>query len=567
MVCLADDLVVWKDFPKGLRVLLLDKDAPSAQQTKLKLEAMDYVVSLFFNENDALDAISGKVENFHVAIVEVSSENNNDSSFRFLEMARDLPTIVVSNVRCLSMMMKCIALGAAEFLEKPLSDDKIRNLWQHVVHKAFNGGGGVLSKSLKPIKETVVSMLRLESETTDVKNEIPSEVDNLQKEQQLSDLDDMEASDKFPAPSTPQLEQGARLTDDGDFQDKPDRLPEKHIKVDMNNLLGKSTCSESKSVDIASNNVNGAVSTKEASVSAAEDEVNSPADSKSDVCSALIKEDSLLSQNGEKVNSSGEDAKKRKSFDYNNPNSHANKSNKKKLKVDWTPELHKQFVQAVEQLGIDQAIPSKILELMKVDGLTRHNVASHLQKYRMHKRHILPKDDDRRWQHHTDPMRRGYVPRSLVPIPPYRYNYGYPTGQAYPAWGHPGYHPSGVQMWNHAAIQSWPRPPESWTWKHYSGIHADAWGCPVLPPYGQYSMPSQYNTPLNKSLDLTGDQNKELRTFASFHLAEEVIDTAVKEAMSKPWLPLPLGLKAPCTESVLAELHRQGIPSIPPLRR
>lgn len=34
---------------------------------------------------------------------------------------------------------------------------------------------------------------------------------------------------------------------------------------------------------------------------------------------------------------------------------------------------------AVEQLGVDQAIPSRILELMKVEGLTRHNVASHLQ--------------------------------------------------------------------------------------------------------------------------------------------------------------------------------------------
>lgn len=47
--------------------------------------------------------------------------------------------------------------------------------------------------------------------------------------------------------------------------------------------------------------------------------------------------------------------------------------------VDWTPDLHRRFVQAVEQLGIDQAIPSKILELMRVEGLTRHNVASHLQ--------------------------------------------------------------------------------------------------------------------------------------------------------------------------------------------
>ena len=49
--------------------------------------------------------------------------------------------------------------------------------------------------------------------------------------------------------------------------------------------------------------------------------------------------------------------------------------------MDWTQELHKKFVQAVEQLGVDQAIPSRILELMKVDGLTRHNVASHLQVF------------------------------------------------------------------------------------------------------------------------------------------------------------------------------------------
>ena len=49
------------------------------------------------------------------------------------------------------------------------------------------------------------------------------------------------------------------------------------------------------------------------------------------------------------------------------------------FQVDWTPDLHKKFVQAVEQLGVDQAIPSRILELMKVDGLTRHNIASHLQ--------------------------------------------------------------------------------------------------------------------------------------------------------------------------------------------
>lgn len=36
-------------------------------------------------------------------------------------------------------------------------------------------------------------------------------------------------------------------------------------------------------------------------------------------------------------------------------------------------------MQAVEQLGVDKAVPSRILELMGIDCLTRHNIASHLQ--------------------------------------------------------------------------------------------------------------------------------------------------------------------------------------------
>lgn len=47
--------------------------------------------------------------------------------------------------------------------------------------------------------------------------------------------------------------------------------------------------------------------------------------------------------------------------------------------MDWTPELHRRFVEAVEELGIDKAVPSRILEIMGIDCLTRHNIASHLQ--------------------------------------------------------------------------------------------------------------------------------------------------------------------------------------------
>ncbi|CAH8324500.1 unnamed protein product [Eruca vesicaria subsp. sativa] len=56
----------------------------------------------------------------------------------------------------------------------------------------------------------------------------------------------------------------------------------------------------------------------------------------------------------------------------------------KKSRVVWSMELHQQFVKAINHLGIDKAVPKKILELMNVPSLSRENVASHLQKYRLY---------------------------------------------------------------------------------------------------------------------------------------------------------------------------------------
>uniref|UniRef100_A0A1D1Y7M1 Two-component response regulator ARR18 n=1 Tax=Anthurium amnicola TaxID=1678845 RepID=A0A1D1Y7M1_9ARAE len=53
----------------------------------------------------------------------------------------------------------------------------------------------------------------------------------------------------------------------------------------------------------------------------------------------------------------------------------------------WSPELHRRFVNSLQQLGgAHAATPKQIRELMKVDGLTNDEVKSHLQKYRLHTR-------------------------------------------------------------------------------------------------------------------------------------------------------------------------------------
>ncbi|KAL3621181.1 hypothetical protein CASFOL_036093 [Castilleja foliolosa] len=61
--------------------------------------------------------------------------------------------------------------------------------------------------------------------------------------------------------------------------------------------------------------------------------------------------------------------------------------NFRKQRRCWSPELHRQFINALQQLGGPQAAtPKQIRELMQVDGLTNDEVKSHLQKFRLHTR-------------------------------------------------------------------------------------------------------------------------------------------------------------------------------------
>ncbi|CAI9756345.1 unnamed protein product [Fraxinus pennsylvanica] len=77
--------------------------------------------------------------------------------------------------------------------------------------------------------------------------------------------------------------------------------------------------------------------------------------------------------------------KKRKDVDNKQDDRHyGDPSSVKKARVVWTVELHQKFVKAVNQFGYDKVGPKKILDSMGVPWLTRENVASHLQKYRLY---------------------------------------------------------------------------------------------------------------------------------------------------------------------------------------
>lgn len=69
-------------------------------------------------------------------------------------------------------------------------------------------------------------------------------------------------------------------------------------------------------------------------------------------------------------------------------------SSSKRPRLVWTPQLHKRFVDVVAHLGMKNAVPKTIMQLMNVEGLTRENVASHLQKYRLYVKRMQGLSDE-----------------------------------------------------------------------------------------------------------------------------------------------------------------------------
>ncbi|XP_010554240.1 PREDICTED: myb family transcription factor EFM-like isoform X2 [Tarenaya hassleriana] len=60
---------------------------------------------------------------------------------------------------------------------------------------------------------------------------------------------------------------------------------------------------------------------------------------------------------------------------------------KRKQRRYWSRDLHRRFLNALQQLGgAHAATPKQIRGIMKVGGLTNDQVKSHLQKYRLHTR-------------------------------------------------------------------------------------------------------------------------------------------------------------------------------------
>ncbi|OIT26448.1 PREDICTED: two-component response regulator ORR21-like isoform X2 [Nicotiana attenuata] len=245
-------------FPVGLRVLVVDDDIVCLRILEQMLRKCKYSVTTCTQATVALNLLRERRGSFDVVLSDVHMPDMD--GFKLLELVgleMDLPVIMMSGDGRTNLVMRGVQHGACDYLIKPIRDEELKNIWQHVVRKKCS----------------------------------------FSKDPEYSgSLDD---NDRHK-----------RGNDDA---------------------------------ECASSVIEGA--------------------------------DAVLKPQKKKRDAKEEDGTEMENDDP---------TTAKKPRVVWSVELHQQFVSAVNQLGIDKAVPKRILELMNVPGLTRENVASHLQKFRLY---------------------------------------------------------------------------------------------------------------------------------------------------------------------------------------
>ncbi|GMY18205.1 two-component response regulator ORR21-like [Fagus crenata] len=252
------EVVVSDQFPVGLRVLVVDDDVTCLRILEQMLRRCRYQVTTCSQATVALNLLRERKGCFDVVLSDVHMPDMD--GFILLEhvgLEMDLPVIMMSADGRTSAVMKGIRHGACDYLIKPIREEELKNIWQHVVRKKWN------------------------------------------ENKEVEHSGSLEENDRHK-----------RGNDDSEYASSANEGTEGILK-------GQKKRSNVKDED-----------------------------------------------DGE--------------LDNDDP------STSKKPRVVWSVELHQQFVNAVNQLGLDKAVPKRILELMNVPGLTRENVASHLQKFRLY---------------------------------------------------------------------------------------------------------------------------------------------------------------------------------------
>ncbi|CAH2057707.1 unnamed protein product [Thlaspi arvense] len=134
----SSEVVRWEKYlPKTvLRVLLVESDDSTRQIITALLRKCSYKVVAVSDGLAAWETLKGKSHNIDLILTELDLPSISGFALLALvmehEACKNIPVIMMSSQDSITMVLKCMLRGAADYLIKPMRKNELKNLWQHV---------------------------------------------------------------------------------------------------------------------------------------------------------------------------------------------------------------------------------------------------------------------------------------------------------------------------------------------------------------------------------------------------------------------------------------------------
>nr|AAQ73525.1 timing of CAB expression 1 [Mesembryanthemum crystallinum] len=119
-----------------VRILLCDNDSKSCEEVFGLLSNCSYQVTAVRSARQVIDALNAEGPDIDIILSEVDLPTKKGlKMLKYIMRDRDLqriPVIMMSTQDEVSLVVKCLRLGAADYLVKPLRTNEMLNLWTHM---------------------------------------------------------------------------------------------------------------------------------------------------------------------------------------------------------------------------------------------------------------------------------------------------------------------------------------------------------------------------------------------------------------------------------------------------
>lgn len=120
----------------NVRILLCDNDTKSSDEIFTLLCGCSYQVTSVRSARQVIDALNAEGHDIDIILAEVDLPMTKGMKMlkyimRDKELRR-IPIIMMSAQDEVSVVVKCLRLGAADYLVKPLRTNELLNLWTHM---------------------------------------------------------------------------------------------------------------------------------------------------------------------------------------------------------------------------------------------------------------------------------------------------------------------------------------------------------------------------------------------------------------------------------------------------